>query len=287
MKYAFVDAHRQRYRVLRMCLALQVSRSGYYAWRSRKPSKRAQENQSLAEQIKVQHRLTMRAYGALKMCAHLNELGFHCGKHRVDRLRRQYGIETRRQARFRAKYAACHRVPPAPRLLQPPFYAESANEIWVGDISLIPTRQGWLYLAILLDLFSRHIVGWAMKARPNTDLVLDALNMAVARRAPLPGLIHHTDQGVQYSNARYRKALNKYELVPSMSRRGNCYDNAVAESFFSTLKNELVYDQDFRTRNQARGAIFEYIEVFYNRNRLHQSLGYQSPSDYERMQAVA
>jgi transposase InsO family protein len=270
-----------------MCLALQVSRSGYYAWRSRKPSKRAQENQSLAEQIKVQHRLTMRAYGALKMCAHLNELGFHCGKHRVDRLRRQYGIETRRQARFRAKYAACHRVPPAPRLLQPPFYAESANEIWVGDISLIPTRQGWLYLAILLDLFSRHIVGWAMKARPNTDLVLDTLNMAVARRAPLPGLIHHTDQGVQYSNARYRKALNKYELVPSMSRRSNCYDNAVAESFFSTLKNELVYDQDFRTRNQARGAIFEYIEVFYNRNRLHQSLGYQSPSDYERMRAVA
>ena len=159
MKYAFVDAHRQRYRVLRMCLALQVSRSGYYAWRSRKPSKRAQENQFLAEQIKVQHRLTMRAYGALKMCAHLNELGFHCGKHRVDRLRRQYGIETRRQARFRAKYAACHRVPPAPRLLHSPFHAEAANEIWVGDISLIPTRQGWLYLAILLDLFSRHIVG--------------------------------------------------------------------------------------------------------------------------------
>lgn len=287
MKYAFIDAQRQQYRVLRMCLALQVSRSGYYAWRSRKPSKRAQENQSLAQQIRIQHRLTKRAYGALKMCVHLNELGFQCGKHRVDRLRRQYGIETRRQARFRAKYAACHRVPPAPRLLQSPFHAESANEIWVGDISLIPTRQGWLYLAILLDLFSRHIVGWAMKARPNTDLVLAALHMATARRNPLPGLIHHTDQGVQYSNARYREALNKYELVPSMSRRGNCYDNAVAESFFSTLKNELVYDQDFRTHNQARGAIFEYIEVFYNRNRLHQSLGYQSPSDYERMQAVA
>ncbi len=157
----------------------------------------------------------------------------------------------------------------------------------MGDISLIATRQGWLYLAILLDLFSRHIVGWAMQARPNTDLVLDALHMAVARRTPLPGLIHHTDQGVQYSNARYREALSNYKLVPSMSRRGNCYDNAVAESFFSTLKNELVYDQDFRTHNQARGVIFEYIEVFYNRNRLHQSLGYQSPSDYERMQTVA
>jgi putative transposase len=287
VKYAFIDAHRQQYRVLRMCVAMRVSRSGYYTWRSRKPSKRAQENQRLAEQIKTEHRQTKRAYGALKMCAHLNALGFYCGKHRVERLRREYGIETRRQARFRAKYSPIHKQPPAPRLVRWPFHAQSADDIWVGDISLIPTRQGWLYLAILLDLFSRHIVGWAMTARPNTDLVLSALNMAMARRAPKPGLIHHTDQGVQYSNTRYREALDKHQLVPSMSRRGNCYDNAVAESFFSTLKNELVYDHDFRTRNQARGAIFEYIEVFYNRNRLHQSLGYQSPCDYERMKAVA
>ena len=146
MKYAFVDAHRQRYRVLRMCLALQVSRSGYYAWRSRKPSKRAQENQILAQQIKVEHRRTRRAYGSVKMCEHLNSLGFHCGKHRVDRLRREYGIESRRQARFRAKNAGINKEPPAPRLLRAPFHAEAANEIWVGDISFIPTRQGWLHL---------------------------------------------------------------------------------------------------------------------------------------------
>jgi len=287
VKYAFIDAHRDQYRVLRMCRAMHVSRSGYYSWRTRRPSKRARQNQFLARQIQLEHRATRQAYGAVKMCEHLNQLGFRCGKHRVDRLRREYGIETRRQARFRAKYAATNTVPPAPRLLRAPFQAESANEVWVGDISFIPTRQGWLHLAVLLDLYSRHIVGWAMTDRPNTDLVLAALQMAMARRAPQPGLIHHTDQGVQYGNARYREALRKYALVPSMSRRGNCYDNAVAESFFSTLKNELVYDQDFITRDQARSEIFEYIEVFYNRNRLHQSLGYQSPSDYEKMQAVA
>jgi len=287
VKYAFIEAQRQRYSVYRMCRALRVSRSGYYAWRTRRPSQRAQENRALAEQIKVQHRNTRGAYGALKMWRHLNALNIACGKHRVARLRRCHGIEARRQARFRAKYAARHGVPPAPRLLQAPFHANTANEIWVGDVTFIPTRQGWLYLAVLLDMFSRHVVGWAMHAKPNTDLTLGALNMAVARRSPRPGLIHHTDQGIQYANGRYRESLQKHSLVASMSRKGNCYDNAVAESFFSSLKNELVHDQDFRTREQARGEIFEYIEVFYNRNRLHQSLGYQSPSDYERMQAVA
>ncbi len=264
-----------------------VSRSGYYTWRCRPASRQDLEDESLTGQIRVQHGQTRNAYGAVKMWRHLNEMGLRCGKHRVARLRQRHGIETRRQRRYRAKNAARHGTPPAPKLVHAPFHADSPNEIWVGDITFVPTRQGWLCMAVLLDLYSRHVVGWAMRAKSNTDLVLDALHMAVQRRQPRPGLIHHTDQGVQYNNRRYRQTLHRYGLIASMSRKANCYDNAVAESFFSTLKNELVHDQDFTTRDQAKSAIFEYIEVFYNRTRLHQSLDYMSPSDYERMQSVA
>lgn len=283
MKYAFVEAHRKRFQIKSMCRVLQVSRSGYYGWRTNQPSVRDKANLALLQQIRQHHARTGQAYGALKMWRHLSAMGQDCGKHRVARLRSQHGIEARRMRRFRAKYAARNGEPPAPRLLRWPFVAKSINEVWVGDITFIATRQGWLHLAILLDLYSRHVVGWAMAGQQTAKLTIAALDMAVARRLPQPGLIHHTDQGAQYSSAVYRQRLDHYGLVASMSRKGNCYDNAVAESFFSTLKNELVHDQDFKTRDQAKTAIFEYLEVFYNRQRIHQSIGYVSPSDYEAM----
>jgi putative transposase len=266
---------------------MQVSRSGYYDWRSRRPSRRALENRVLVARIRSLHHQTREAYGAVKMWQLLKAMRIACGKHRVARLRRCYGIESRRQRRFRRKYAVRHQVPPAPNLLSAPFVADAADEIWVGDITYIGTAQGWLYLAVLLDLFSRHVVGWAMSARVDRHLVLAALKMALEQRKPQSGLIHHTDQGCVYGSKQYRSELDRYGLVASMSRKGNCYDNAVAESFFSTLKNELIHDRNFGTRSEARSAVFEYIEGFYNRSRLHQSLGYLSPQDYETMQAVA
>ena len=287
MKYAFIAEQRATHRTALLCRVVGVSRSGFYAWQSRKPSQRALENEQLLAIIRIEHGRTKGALGALKMYHHLKAQGVACGKHRVARIRSNHGIEARRKARFKAKYVACQGGSPAPRLVTAPFQARHTDEIWVSDVTFIPTRQGWLYLAILLDLFSRKVVGWAMRSKADTELTLGALDMALAQRAPRPGLIHHSDQGVQYNNGRYRNHLLQHELVISMSRKGNCYDNAVAESFFSSLKNELVHGQLFRTRDQARSAIFEYIEAFYNRNRPHQSLGYCSPVDYEMIQAVA
>lgn len=287
MKYAFIEAHRRHWRIVSMCRALKVSRSGYYSWRCRVPSARERANQALVQQLREQHLNTRRAYGAVKMWQHLLQLGIRCGKHRVARLRRLNGLESQRQRARRASVAARNGHPHAPRLIEAPFKAEQTNEVWVGDVTFIPTRQGWLYLAVLLDLYSRHVVGWSMRSRQNTQLTLAALDMALERRRPQPGLIHHTDQGKPYANECYQSRLEQHGLVASMSRRGNCYDNAPAETFFSTLKNELVHHVNFKTRAQARAAIFEYIEVFYNRSRLHQSLGYQAPSEYEKMKAVA
>lgn len=287
MKYAFIEAQRRHWRVTSLCRAMQVSRSGYYSWRCRMPSTRERANLTLLPQLREQHLQTRRAYGALKMWQHLLRLGIACGKHRVAKLRRLHGLESLRQKRRRATVAARHGHAHAPRLIHAPFKADQSNEVWLGDVTFIPTRQGWLYLAILLDLYSRQVVGWSMQTQQNTELTLAALLMALQRRGPRPGLIHHTDRGKPYANERYQTVLQQHGLVASMSRLGNCYDNAPAETFFSTLKSELVHHVDFKTRAQARTAIFQFIEVFYNRGRLHQSLGYQTPSEYERMKAVA
>jgi transposase InsO family protein len=206
--------------------------------------------------------------------------GIECGKHRVARLRRHHGIETKRKRRFRITER--HQLAaPAPNLLQRRFAVTAPNRVWVGDITYIPTRAGWLYLAILLDLYSRKIVGWAMSNRPTQEIVLSALTMAIDHRRPAKGLLHHTDQGVQYSATRYQTKLAELGITASMSRKGNAWDNAVAESFFSNLKNELVYHRDFKTREQARSEIFDYIEIFYNRQRVHSTLQYVSPTVYE------
>lgn len=287
MKHAFIEAQRSTHRVDRLCAAVGVSRSGYYAARRRPESQRAEANRTLLDQIRRLHAESREAYGAVKTWKTLNDEGIPCGRHRVRRLRRIHGIEARRIRRFRAAYAARNSEPSAPNHLGRQFAAAAPNRVWAGDITFIPTRRGWLYLAVLLDLFSRRVVGWAMSERPDSQLVLDALDMAVAHRGPSPGLLHHSDQGIQYASGRYQSRLQAHGMEPSMSRKGNCYDNAVVESFFSTLKNEWVFHQTFHDRDQARAALFDYIELFYNRQRRHAALDYQSPVHFEEQQPGA
>ena len=286
MKYGFIRAHQDQFSVSRMCAVLKVSRNGYYGWRDRPESKRSEENRVVLSQIRTVHSRSRQAYGALKTWRELRAEGFKWGRHRIARLRREAGIEARRKRRFRITTQSRAGVVAAENRLKQRFKAKSANRVWVGDITFIPTAQGWLYLAVLIDLYSRRVVGWAMSERIDQQLVLDALTMALLQRRVKPGLIHHTDQGRQYSSAAYLAALKADGMKASMSRRGNCYDNAVAESFFSSLKNELVHHKTFQAREEARTAIFEYIEVFYNRQRRHQSLDFMSPVDYERKAGV-
>ena len=287
MKYGFMRAHQDQFKVLRMCRALQASRSGYYSWRDRKESKRSEENRTVLIEIKKVHEGNREAYGAVKTWRELKAQGIECGRHRVARLRRQAGIEARRKRRFRITTQSRAGVIAAENKLNQCFEVGAVDRAWVGDITFIATGSGWLYLAVLLDLYSRRVVGWAMSERIDQRLVLDALIMALGQWRAQPGLIHHTDQGRQYSSTAYVEMLKMHNMVQSMSRRGNCYDNAVAESFFSSLKNELVNHCSFKTRDEARTAVFEYIEVFYNRQRRHQSLDYVSPVDYEREAGVA
>jgi len=266
---------------------LEVSRSGYYSWQNRKESNRSAQNRAVLVEIHKIHEQSRQAYGALKTWRELKAQEIKCGRPRVARLRRQAGIEACRKRRFRITTQSRAGIVAADNRLNQRFDVESVNRAWVGDITFIATAVGWLYLAVLVDLYARRVVGWAMSERIDQQLVLDALEMALLQRSPSPGLIHHTDQGRQYSSTAYIETLKKHGMVQSMSRRGNCYDNAVAESFFSSLKNELVNHCSFKTRDEARTAVFEYIEVFYNRQRRHQSLDYVSPLDYEREAGVA
>jgi len=281
VKYAFVRANREEFCIGRMCQVLQVSRSGYYDWAEREESERSRRDRVLLKAIRKIHQETREAYGATKTWRTLKQSGTVCGKHRVARLRRQAGIEARRKRKFRLAYQARNTAPAAPNLLRWPFKAAYPDQIWVTDVTFIPTRLGWLYLAVMIDLYTRLVVGWSMKDRPHQELVNEALMMAVERRRPKPGLIHHSDQGILYSSGGYLALLKKYGMLRSMSGKGNCYDNAVAESFFSSLKNEIVHHRDYQTRDEARTEIFEYIELFYNRKRIHQSLDYQTPMKYD------
>lgn len=278
--------HQGEYRITAMCRVFKVSKSGYYVWRSRPESARCAANRRLLTRIQAIHAQSREAYGTVKTGRALEEQGLRAGRHRIARLRRTNGIVAKRVRRFRLAYAARNSEPAAPNLLERNFTIEQPNRVWVGDITFIPTREGWLHLAVLLDLYSRKVVGWAMSDRQNRPLAIDALTMAIERRRPEPGIIHHTDQGILYASAAYREILKAHHMLPSMSRKGDCYDNAVAESFFSTLKNELLWDRDFKTRTEARSAVFEWIEVFYNRERLHQTLDYVSPVRYEEQRVV-
>lgn len=283
MRFRFIRDHESEHRVRTMCRVLNVSRSGFYAWRNRGCSRRAQANVDLLNRIRQIHRTSRENYGAIKTWLALRNEGVMCGRHRVARLRRANGIEAKRMRRFRTAYALRQvEVPPASNLLDRNFTAQAPNQVWVGDATFIPTQEGWLILAVLLDLYSRQIVGWSMGRTVNRKLVTDALMMAIHQRDPAPGLIHHTDQGAAYGTASYRAILRHHGMVPSMSRKAQCLDNAVAESFFSNLKNELTWHCAFKDRNEARLAIFDYIEVFYNRERIHQANGYLSPMAFER-----
>lgn len=281
MKYAFIHRHAGRFAVARQCAALGVSRSGYYEWRGRPESRRAADDERLLREIRAVHARSREAYGAFKTWKVLNRAGIVCGKHRVARLRRRHGIEARRKRRFRVTIEHRQTAPPAPNLLARGFAVARPDRVWAGDITYIATRAGWLYLAVLLDLHSRRVVGWAMGARLTWDLAADALEMAIAQRRPAAGLLHHSDQGSQYAARQYRERLAQLGFTASMSRKGNAWDNAVVESFFSSLKNELTHNRDFATREQARSEIFDYIEIFYNRQRAHATLQYMSPQDYE------
>lgn len=287
MKYRFIEEHRETFRVSALCAVLGVSRSGYYEWRERPPSERALENERLLGLIRQVHADSRENYGERKTWEALRAQGESCGRHRVARLRRLDGLTAKRVRRFRLAYAARNSEPPAPNLLNRDFTTTKPNRVWVTDITFVPTRRGWLYVATMMDLFSRRVVGWAMSQRIDQRLVVNALHMAIRQRRPQHGLIVHSDQGQQYAGSAYRTVLQQHGIVQSMSRKGNCLDNAVAESFFSNLKNELVHHIVFEDRDEARTAIFDYMEVFYNRKRLHQSLGFTSPIDFEMMANVA
>jgi transposase InsO family protein len=283
-----MQAHQHEFRLTRMCRVLQVSRSGFYAWQRREPSARTQANQHLLARMRVLHQQTREAYGARKMWQLLNREGLACGRHRVARLRRLAGIVALRRRRYVRTVQARHQDSVAiPNRLNQQFAVPGKNRVWAADFTFVPTRTGWLYVAVVLDLYSRRVVGWAMNLRQSPTLVIDAWLMAWRHRRPTPGLLHHSDQGNQYRASVYQRLLTRRGVVPSMSRKGNCYDNAPVESFFSSLKNELVRHRRFAHQAEARYAIAEYIEMFYNRERLHQALGYRSPEEFERQESGA
>jgi putative transposase len=270
-----------------MCRALTVSPSGFYEWRSRGPSARAAENQRLGNLIQQVHVECREAYGTERLWRELQARGEPCGRNRVAHLRRHAGVVTRRRQRLLRCRGPYQRDPTPERQITWPFSSTGPNRVWVADITQVPTVQGWLYLATVLDLWSRRVVGWSMSRGMKQDLADSALAMAITHRRPKPGLIHHSDRGTQYTSKAYRAQLEAIGATASVSRVGMPYDNAVAESFFSSLKNELTHHERFLTADQARVRLFDYIEVFYNRQRRHQALDYRSPVDFERMAAVA
>lgn len=288
MRFAFVQAQKAKHDVVVLCEVLQVSRQGYYAWAKRKPCQRKLTDEMLRRSIHRTFAESGARYGAPRVQQALAAEGQAVGRKRVARLMRQEGLVGRRpRRRFIHTTDSKHGFAVAPNLVNRNFAPPERNQVWATDITYIHTKKGWFYLAVVLDLFSRKVVGWAMQPYLDRRLVLAALFMAIDARRPAPGtLVHHSDRGVQYACEDYRQALADAEIVPSMSRKGNCWDNAVVESFFSTLKHELVYRTTFADFDAARAALFQYIESFYNRRRLHSSLGYLSPAEYERRAAA-
>jgi putative transposase len=288
MKYQFIAAHREEFEITVMCRVLAVSRSGYYAWRQRPTSLREMADQVLSQHIKEIHQQSRDTYGSPRIHAELAENGVSCGHNRVARLMRDEELWAKQKRKFKVTTTdSAHDYPVAPNRLNQDFTASRPNEKWLADITYIPTAEGWLYLAGVMDLYSRRIVGWAMSDSLQRQLVMAALHMALDARQPPPGLLHHSDRGSQYASDDYQAVLTKFHMQASMSRTGNCYDNAPMESFFGTLKTELVHHRHYATRAEAKTDIFEYIELFYNRFRRHSALGYQCPIVFEKLAIVA
>jgi putative transposase len=280
MKYEFMGEHRETYKAKSMCEILKVSRSGYYAWSTRQPSRRQKDNEELLEHIQRIHRQSRKLYGSPRITAELNEKGFRCGKNRVARIMKKHSIRAEvKKRRFRRTTDSQHEYALAANLLVEQRQTEG---VWASDITFVPTSEGWLYVAAVMNVKSRKVIGLSMSNRLSQELTSTALKDAVGRQTPSEGLIHHSDRGRQYASYAYQELLKAYRMIPSMSRRGNCYDNAYVESFFGTLKTELVHGERYRSRQEARLSIFEYVEIFYNRQRRHSALGYMSPEQYER-----
>lgn len=277
MRYRFIDQHQAQFPISVMCRVMQVSPSGYYAWRSRPESNRSVRNRALLVRIKAAHRRSRKTYGWRRIHAQLHTDGVCCSRKRVARLMRQNGVSGRRRCGFRTTTDSRHSHPVAPNLLARDFTASAPNQVWVSDITYLPCQEGWDYLATIMDVYNRQIVGWAMQSHIDRSLTLNALKMALAGRQPAAGLIHHSDRGSQYACGDYQAMLAQHGIRCSMSRKGDPWDNAPKESFFGTLKTELVQDWSRLPRAQARQEVFTYIEVFYNRQRLHSALGYQTP----------
>ena len=282
MRFAFIAAEKADFPVRLLCRTLKVSRAGFYAWQTRLPAARARVDERLGLEIATIHAESRQRYGCPRIHAELAARGCRTSRKRVARLMRVRGVAARRRRRFRVTTQSRHPFPIAPNVLARQFERAAPDQAWVTDITYIPTGEGWLYLAVILDLCSRFAVGWAMSARMTDELTLDALGMALARRRPPQGLLHHSDRGSQYASGDYQQVLAQHGIMCSMSRRGDCWDNAVAESFFATLKVELVHDATWETRMTARTELFDYIERFYNGQRRHSALGYLSPRAFEQ-----
>jgi len=287
MKYRFISDHRESFKVGRMCKLLNVSRSGYYALRKRPESRRSLENRALEDKIRVLHTASHGIYGSPRVHQDLIGAAVRCGKNRVARIMRKAGIRSRTKRKFKATTNSKHNLPVAPNLLNQNFTVQSPDRAWVGNITYIFTDEGWLYLAVLLDLYSREVVGSAASARMTRRLAIDALTMALGKHNPGQGLLHHTVRGSQYASADYQKILKEHDIVCSISRKGNCYDNAVAESFFARLKSEWVNHQRYVSRSESIQSLFYYIEIFYNRKRRHSSIEYVTPQEYETILLAA
>ena len=279
--YRFIDAEKANHPVSVLCKVLKVSRSGYYDWKDRPPSRRSREDAALTNKIREIHERSRQTYGSPRVHAELRAIGVRCSRKRVARLMRKAGLKGCLRGRKKRTTRRDRSTMPAADLICRDFTTAGPNRLWVADITYVKTDEGFLYLAFVLDAYSRRLVGWAMQTHLRTELVVDALQMALWRRKPPPGLIHHSDQGVQYTSLSFGKKLEEAGLVPSMGRVGSAYDNSMAESFVATLKTELLYCNRWPTRETVRIAIFEYLEGFYNRRRLHSALGYKSPAEFE------
>ena len=281
MKYAWIQSHWKEFSIASMCEFLNVSRSGFYDWQDAPKTEREKENEELIEQLGILFQEGRGTYGTRRLKRKLKEVGYTVSRRRISRLMKRAGLVCKTKRKFRVTTDSKHKQPIAPNLLERQFTVDKPKQTYVGDITSIETQEGWLYLAVVIDLYSRQVVGWSMDKRMQAKLVNDAFLMAIWKAKPAKGLIWHTDRGSQYASDSHRKILKQHGVIQSMSRKGNCWDNAVAESFFHTLKTELTHHCKFKTREEAKQEIFEYIEVFYNRIRLHSTNDYLSPVDYE------
>lgn len=282
MRYAFIQEQRIYHTIVLLCQVLNVSRSAFYDWIDRPPSKHQQEDERLKEKIKTSHEDSRSHYGARRVKDDLQDDGEQVSRSRISRLMAQEGLQSTHKKKFKVTTNSRHESPISPNLLNRDFDPDRPNQVYVSDITYVWTSEGWLYLAVVIDLFSRLVVGWSLASRMQSNLVVSAMKMGIDSRSPDAGLIHHSDRGSQYASDAFQSLLAVNEYQSSMSRKGDCWDNAVAESFFKTLKTELIYQTKYSTREEAKLAIFEYIEVYYNRQRKHSRNEYLSPTDYER-----